>query len=292
MSVTDQLPPSLEAFQEELRGAVKRDLHRQPRRRAVRASAVVACVGVAAAGLMVASPWEGGPSIVERAAAAIAPRDDAVIHQSSVTTQRDLAGRVVRRQKAEVWEFGQGRNWHRRSISEISGRRTEQSITPGPDPGTSNWDLLDLETGIAVRDVERGSINESGQTLMDNIRQGLEGGDWRAVRDTVIDGRTVTELGTGAGPWPADPTACFDDRLFIDRTTYAPVLYSTVLCKQTGQPAFGTLESRYSVAEFLPLTPENIALTSVSAQHPGVMFKDRKSVRPSDWPDAGERNRG
>jgi hypothetical protein len=284
MPMTDTLPPSLEAFQEELRGAVKRDLRRQPRRRAVRVSAAVACVGAAAAGLMVASPWKGGPSIVERAAAAIAPRDDAVIHRRIESITRSPDGAVTRRMAYESWEYGAGDERRFRTAYRVAGARLEHGGTPTTS-GRRYFELLNLDTGVGIRETLSGDL----QSLTESIRENLENGDWRVVGEAVVDGRPVTQLGARDQYGNTGTEDCSEDQLFIDRATYEPVLDRALRC--TGSRVV-TRETRFRVIDVLPATPENIALTSVAAQHPDLVLRDKKTVKPSDWPDAGERNQG
>jgi hypothetical protein len=98
------LPPSLDRFGPELENAVRRDLGtRRRRRRTVRAAAVLAVVAAAALGLLSAL-GTGGPSIVQRAAAALQSSDDTILHYRFDATQRNGDGTVVT-WKQETWQL-------------------------------------------------------------------------------------------------------------------------------------------------------------------------------------------
>ena len=73
------LPPSLDRFGGELENAVGRDLRRRhTRRRVVRGAAVLAVAGAVALGLLNGLTG-GGPSVVQRAAAAL-ESDGGILH--------------------------------------------------------------------------------------------------------------------------------------------------------------------------------------------------------------------
>ncbi|HEY3462631.1 MAG TPA: hypothetical protein VGK62_04165 [Gaiellaceae bacterium] len=98
------LPPSLDRFGPELENAVRRDLGaRRRRRRTVRAAAVLAVVAAAALGLLSAL-GTGGPSIVQRAAAALQSSDDTILHYEFDATQQNGDGTVAT-WKQETWQL-------------------------------------------------------------------------------------------------------------------------------------------------------------------------------------------
>ena len=97
------LPPSLDRFGEELEGAVHRDLAgRRRRRRYVRGATVLAVVAAAALGLLSALPT-GGPSIVEKAAAALAA-DDSILHYQ-VNAVQDNGDGTTATWSSETWQL-------------------------------------------------------------------------------------------------------------------------------------------------------------------------------------------
>jgi hypothetical protein len=98
------LPPALDRFGAELETAVQRDLGlRRTRRRLLRAAAVSAAAVAAAFGVLAVLP-AGGPSVVERAMAALAASDDAILHIELRGEQRNPDGSVVT-WRSESWQL-------------------------------------------------------------------------------------------------------------------------------------------------------------------------------------------
>ena len=98
------LPPTLDRFGDELEDAVRRDLgHRRRRRRMVRGAVVLAAVAAAALGLLSAF-GTGGPSVVDRAAAALQSSDDSILHYRFNATQQNGDGTTATWQQ-ETWQL-------------------------------------------------------------------------------------------------------------------------------------------------------------------------------------------
>jgi outer membrane lipoprotein-sorting protein len=98
------LPPSLDRFGPELENAVRRDLgSRRRRRRMVRSVAVLAIAAAAALGLLSAL-GTGGPSVVQRAAAALQPSDDTILHYQFNAEQQNGDGTVAT-WRQETWQL-------------------------------------------------------------------------------------------------------------------------------------------------------------------------------------------
>jgi len=98
------LPPTLERFGAELEDAVRRDLgSRRRRRRMIRGAVVLAAVAAAALGLLSVF-GAGGPSVVERAAAALQSSDDSILHYQLNAEQRNGDGTSVS-WSSETWQL-------------------------------------------------------------------------------------------------------------------------------------------------------------------------------------------
>jgi outer membrane lipoprotein-sorting protein len=135
------LPPSLDRFGPELENAVRRDLGtRRRRRRTVRAAAVLAVVAAAALGLLSAL-GTGGPSIVQRAAAALQSSDDTILHYRFDATQRNGDGTVVT-WKQETWQLRVAPYTRRQiAVDGSDGIRAESVSSDGTN------ELYDSRTG-------------------------------------------------------------------------------------------------------------------------------------------------
>jgi hypothetical protein len=97
------LPPSLDRFGGELENAVGRDLRRRhTRRRVVRGAAVLAVAGAVALGLLNGLTG-GGPSVVQRAAAAL-ESDGGILHYRMDAEQQNGDGTSVT-WHSETWQL-------------------------------------------------------------------------------------------------------------------------------------------------------------------------------------------
>ena len=98
------LPPSLDRFGDELENAVGRDLRTRRRRRyAIRGAVVLATAAAAALGLLSAF-GSAGPSVVDRAAAALQPSGDSILHFKFDATQDNGDGTVATWSQ-ETWQL-------------------------------------------------------------------------------------------------------------------------------------------------------------------------------------------
>jgi outer membrane lipoprotein-sorting protein len=98
------LPPSLDRFGAELESAVGRDLRtRRTRRRTVRGAVVLAVAAAVALGLL-NSLTGSGPSVVQRAAAALQSSGDSILHYSFDATQQNGDGTTAT-WKQETWQL-------------------------------------------------------------------------------------------------------------------------------------------------------------------------------------------
>jgi outer membrane lipoprotein-sorting protein len=128
------LPPTLDRFGGELENAVRRDLgNRRRRRRAMRGAVVLAVVAAAALGLLSAF-GSGGPSVVDRAAAALQLSDDSILHYQFDATQQNGDGTVAT-WKQETWQL------------RVAPYTRRQIAVDGTD-------------GIRAESVTRGDVNE------------------------------------------------------------------------------------------------------------------------------------
>ncbi|HJQ75292.1 MAG TPA: hypothetical protein VJ814_10410 [Gaiellaceae bacterium] len=127
------LPPTLDRFGAELEHAVRHDLAgRRRRRRLLRGTAALAAAAAAALGILSALPT-GGPSVVERAVAALQAPDDTILHYRLDAEQQNGDGTVV--------------TWHSETWQLRVAPFTRRQIQVGSD-------------GIRAESLTRGDLNE------------------------------------------------------------------------------------------------------------------------------------
>ena len=137
------LPPSLDRFGAELEDAVGRDLRsRRTRRQVTRGAVVLAVVAAAALGL-VSFLGTGGPSVVERAAAALQSSDDSILHFRFDAAQQNGDGSVAT-WRQETWQLRVA-------------------------PYTRRQIAVDGSDGIRAESVTRGDVNELYDARNDTI---------------------------------------------------------------------------------------------------------------------------
>jgi hypothetical protein len=280
----------LSRFRTQLEQAIAADSARRRRRLRV-ARPVALTAGAIAAGiaafLLVGG---GGPSIVDRAQAALSASQGEILHMRLLGTQSNPDGTVVHWQD-ESWELI-GDAAARRQIEVGSdGRQVESGITQDGlaqlyDPATNTVYSEDAATAKASVPPGRSSVEavpktaassppkprsaeelpakatldqgvEAPRTPQEKIRLLLETGKLREDGRVSVDGRRATRLVSEA----AEAT------YLVDATTGDPIEWRT-----GGTDGSTTL--RFAVYETLPATAANRALVSVTAQHPGATLDD------------------
>jgi hypothetical protein len=123
------LPPTLDRFGAELENAARRDLGARRKRRWILRATVLSTVAAAiAVGLLSALP-SGGPSVVQRAAAALQPAHDTILHFQLSAKQWNPDGTTVDWQ-SETWQLRVAPYTRRQIEVGFDGLRAE-SLTRG-----------------------------------------------------------------------------------------------------------------------------------------------------------------
>lgn len=136
------LPPTLERFGAELEDAARRELvGRRRRRRTIRGAAVLAVVAAAALGVSSALTTRG-PSVVERAAAALRSSGDTILHFRMNALQQNGDGTTA--------------SWHSETWQLLAAPYTRRQIQVGSD-------------GIRAESVTEGDTNELYDAVNDTI---------------------------------------------------------------------------------------------------------------------------
>jgi hypothetical protein len=151
------LPPTLDHFGAELERAVSRDLRsRRTRRRVFRGAAVLAVAAAAALGLLSALP-SGGPSIVQRAAAAL-ESSDSILHYQIDAVQQNGDGTSAS-WSTETWQL-RVPPYTRRQIEVEANAPRAESLTRGGlnELYDSGNDTIYIATSKALREARMPTI--------------------------------------------------------------------------------------------------------------------------------------
>jgi hypothetical protein len=163
------LPPTLVRFGADLERAVRRDLsHRLVRRRTMRGAAILAVVAAGALGLLSALT-RSGPSVVERAAAALQSSDDTILHYQIDAEQQNGDGTSVA--------------WHSETWQLLVAPYTRRQIQVGSD-------------GIRAESLTQGDTNElydsSNNTIYSATSQELRAA--RMPKITIVSRSKLAKL--------------------------------------------------------------------------------------------------
>jgi hypothetical protein len=163
------LPPTLDRFGAELESAAGRDLRsRRTRRRAFRGAAVLAVAAAAALGLLSALP-SGGPSVVQRAAAALQSSDDSILHYQIDAEQQNGDGTSVS-WSSETWQLLVP-PYTRRQIEVQAGSPRAESVTRGGlnELYDASNNTIYVATSKELRDARMPTIEIVSQSELDKL---------------------------------------------------------------------------------------------------------------------------
>ena len=303
----NDLPPELHTFREQFETATGRDVRGvSTRRRRARRVAIagVAAAALTASGVAVVAPWRSGPSLIERAEAALAAPPDAVVHTKGrvqlwgYDQPRDTppaAGEppTTTGPVSEAWTLSNGnqRRWKgpfrpgrfshdgKTFLPTGPARMLEQSSSQDTR-GFGHFQAFDPTTGVLVDDVsEVASAPEPPNVdAVTELRRQLNRGNYRTDGRTEIDGKPVVRFVFDH----EDKGQRTHDVYFVDATTFAPVRTEH---ESYVEGRFITrVQTDYFLYEPLKATPDNVALTTVVGAHPGVPIRSRASLRPEQIP--------
>lgn len=258
------------------RGGPLRRLYANPRMTlagGIGAAAVIAAVVTA-----LVLPTGGGPGVVARARAALTPGDSILhvmtVNESIVNGQPGPGPEIV-----EQWFQTEAPFAARTAI------RLEQN---GPAHELESVGLTDYRWGYdEATDTLRQVVREPSPVAADEAavtRGVLAGLPGLQSAKNLLDRGIVTLAGeTTVAGTAAYKLASTDGAnvLYVDRATYLPLVEETATILPTGERAV-LRRTRLAVERLAP-TPENLALTSLRAQHP-----DAQIGLPTDDPDVAQ----
>jgi len=243
---TDDVAPSWQRVAAD--AAVSRP---RARRHAVRAVLVAAAVAAVVLGVLSALPGGGGPSSIARAASALGG-GNGILHTVVVTTtKRPGGGTDV--SKTETWQ----QTSPPYAARELGGRELAQAngMLQYYDPRTNT-----------IQTTPRGSVPGSPRTFDESLRDRmlflLKSGEAREDGHVTVGGRDAIRIVGSDGRLA----------LVVDAETSKPLEW-------TSYGDDGTrLTSRFQTYERLPETAQNLALLSLTKQHPTARIRHDATV--------------
>jgi hypothetical protein len=252
------LPSSLERFASQLEEAIRRDRDRRPRRLVVRTGLAAAAAAAIALGVLSVVPGNG-PSVVQRAEAALRDTNGTILHVVIAETNTASDGSVSR-VRFERWE-GSTSPFDYRELRTGDGVALEIGLTGRAvqlyDP-TSNtiYEQAAPKQPEKPGDAGKGGT-DGGDPYRTKVLNLLQDGRLREDGHTTVDGRDALRLVSPDGTTTLD----------VDASTYEPTEWRVA---DHGR----VMEDRFTTFERLPVSDAAGALLSVAAQHPGAAVDD------------------
>lgn len=250
--------PGDDRFRLELRARVApapaRSDRRRPRLRlTLSAAAAVVAAAAAVAIAFVGVGGSGGPSaadaaILHRTLAAVTAPADTILHMKTVD------------QQGGTQFVGE---WWQQSSPPYASRGSKGPVGQAgefADDGTTS-SFYDPAANTIYEHPDSGPATFTDPVSL--IRQQLADGRATLAGTTTIDGRSLYEIQLAGGV-----TA------YVDRSSYIPAYLDEP--QRNGSVA----RLQVVVYEYLPATPQNLQLLSITAEHPGA----RVDANPNDWP--------
>lgn len=249
------LPSSLAHFESQLEQAITRQRDRGLRTVGVRTALAGVAAAAIALGLLSAGPGTG-PSVVERAAAALTSSDGAVLHVVAVSSD---GGGVTSR--IELWQqmrppydqrrvVGEGNRRYELATVDGSTRLYDPStntITSAPRVGTPTKSLPSGKAG-ASKPIG-GPVENGADPFRGKILALLKSGKAREAGRVRFDGRPLVRIVSTAT----------DMELLVDAQSYEPVEWRFIKNGARMTTRFLTYEH---------LGTDSLASLSLTAQHP------------------------
>ena len=231
------------------------------RKYALRAALLGAATAAVALGILAGLPGNGvlpgtGPSSVARAANALTSAEDEILHTVVVTTRKGARG------DTDVWKT---QTWQQTSppfaARQVGGRELAQAngAVQFYDPRTNT-----------IHTTPPGSVPASPTAFDESLRERMldllhSGGAHEDGRLTV-DGRDALRIVSSDGSF----------RLVVDASTFEPIEWTWVSKGGVSET------SRFQTYEWLPSNEQNLALLSLTAQHPDARIREDATVSGSD----------
>lgn len=230
-------------------GAATRDRarRRRPIGPAFRAVAVAAAAAAIVLGVLGALPGNG-PSAVERAEAALNPSDGTILRTVVLTTRSDSD----RSETSESWQLN-APPYDRREVTS----RGHELATANSRPQVYDARINTIYTVPPETELPPSTRPPGEDRLLQYMRSLLASGQAREDGPVTVDGRSAIRIVSSV----ANAT------LLVDADTYEPIEWRLVSDEGIG------VTSRFRTYELLLATEANLALVSLTAQHPDAIVE-------------------
>jgi hypothetical protein len=237
-----------------------------PRKLVLRVAAAASAAAAIALGVLSVLPGDG-PSAVARAAAALNPSGHTILHTVVLSTRTDPNGSISTG-RDETWQQNAS-PYDQRSVQIGGNHRREHATANGRpqyyDARTNTIYTVPPETELPPETprppeelVERLLADTEGvQRLLENMRNLLASGKAREDGRVTVERREAIRIAFSVSR----------TTLLVDADTYEPIEWDSIYNEGV------RLTSRFQTYELLPATEANLALLSLSAQHPGATIE-------------------
>jgi hypothetical protein len=250
----------------------------------IAAPAMAAAMAIVVA-LFVSSPWQSAPGFLERAEAALTPPEGTILHYKLETSRISTKFGCTVTGPYEMWvDTTPPHRW--RAIKVRGAPPGNPALHRTADPRTlacSDWgaheigapsNVLGTLEFVPPSTLRVAPLQERFQPvdhvafIRDEISQALADGRAHNEGMTEIDGHSVFRyrLDCRVTPCPRPSYVYMDPETSLPLKTESPNAFRLFLDARKFL-AFDIVD-RYFTIEYLPRTPENLALTDIRAQHP------------------------
>ena len=273
------LPTSLVRFQSQLEEAV-RDRGRITHRPGLRAGLALTAAIAIALGVLGALPGDG-PSVVDRATAALRADDGTILHTVLVGTTTDSAGGVTA-MRVETWQAGSA-SYDQLQITSRGGREVESATVNGvvqlydpqantiyvapPQRQAGTLDKRAAKGKAAKEDAVRKAASRpeaEGDVYRAKILGLLETGKVQEQGRVTFEGRDAIRLASGDG----------SVTLLVSPVSYEPLEWRV---SEDGVTAV----ARFPTYERVAATEANTALLSLTTRHPDAIVDESPTAYES-----------
>ncbi|HLA82070.1 MAG TPA: hypothetical protein VJP78_10725 [Thermoleophilia bacterium] len=216
-----------------------------------------------------------GPSIVDKAAAAVDPRENAIVHVK-ITGSESGKGGYISTWTEESWALTSS-PYTRRDIQAFDGSpavetvQNSEGLSQAYVAGTNTIYQPPQKVGFRVEGGQASPYRDMILELLTSGEAVMEGAETVNGRECVVIAATKeygnAPDGTPYGTW-----------YVVDAKTYDPVEWR--MTRDGGK----AVTMRFEVYEQLPADEEGLALLDLAAQHPGAAF----NTSLDDYQDAME----